>query len=432
MLHRKENKDQVPVTRDDQLTMKKPVERTKGKGRGKGRGKGQGRGGRGRGGSEKADSKASSSKATSTSATTSQKRKQVEDKGNTTRRSKKPKAQPDYDCKDWDWEDYEENWDEHWWENYEEGEWEGWNNQEKMWDKAAWHDGKASLHELSTADSSKANNKSKTSKAVDKDSATKKAQDDKDKESKKGRKRPTTDKDEEPDTTAAPESSSAAEPLPAPKAKAKAKAETKKRAKTSNDPSAASQPEPKSRSKAAKAKAQPKQAASRPAQNSPLLDTLAALDMARRGSQRKALEESMIALRNLASKFMEIENREDFDEQEMRKKLRKKILSTEEFTMCSFNIYWKRPAVGVTSKEEKKDFAYFTIPNSDQNRVARMAIALKSAVLMVSSTHCACDCYCFSFLYYAVVQYNYQKRNYKHDTYLMGQCALFCDGMCDT
>ena len=52
------------------------------------------------------------------------------------------------DTEEWGWEDWSAEWDQHWWDEYEQGEWDGWNVAPKKWDEAAWHDGKAVLHEI--------------------------------------------------------------------------------------------------------------------------------------------------------------------------------------------------------------------------------------------------------------------------------------------
>ena len=56
------------------------------------------------------------------------------------------KVEVDYES--WGWEDWSAEWEQHWWDEYEQGEWDGWNVAPKKWDEAAWHDGKANLHEI--------------------------------------------------------------------------------------------------------------------------------------------------------------------------------------------------------------------------------------------------------------------------------------------
>ena len=47
------------------------------------------------------------------------------------------------------------------------------------------------------------------------------------------------------------------------------------------------------------------------------------------------------------------------------------------------NVYYERPAVGLTCRAEKKDFAYFASKNANVSKTFRMAAALKAAEMLV-------------------------------------------------
>lgn len=70
--------------------------------------------------------------------------------------------------------------------------------------------------------------------------------------------------------------------------------------------------------------------------------------------------------------------KEDEDAQE---KIKGKLRSV---TACRMNIYWKRPAVGLTSRAEKKDFMYFSNSRSNYPSMIRMAASLKAAELLAA------------------------------------------------
>lgn len=50
---------------------------------------------------------------------------------------------------------------------------------------------------------------------------------------------------------------------------------------------------------------------------------------------------------------------------------------------CRMNVYYERPAVGLTCRAEKKDFAYFASKNANVSKTFRMAAALKAAEMLV-------------------------------------------------
>ena len=50
---------------------------------------------------------------------------------------------------------------------------------------------------------------------------------------------------------------------------------------------------------------------------------------------------------------------------------------------CRMNVYYERPAVGLTCRAEKKDFAYFASKNANVSKTFRMAAALKAAERLV-------------------------------------------------
>ena len=407
-LYLEENNEKVPVTRDDQLSIRKPVEKNeKGKGRGKGRGGGKGRG-RGRG-AQKGDgpqpSASSKAKAAPKEKSTKRKEPKVEEEKTGNGRGGR-KSVKGNDTDGWEWGDYEEDWDEHWWQHYDQGDWEGWNNQGKMWDQAAWHDGKSSLHKLSKQSNSKSDSKADSSTAEPKKQTSRKRKEHTDTipegETPVANSEPKQPKDKKSkkenakDKESAPAAEATADDIQAGTHEPKEVKEPKSKRKAKTTPETeAPKKAPKAKS-AASAKHKP--AAPLPA--APLLDALQMVDHRRGGADQKVLDESMMSLKKFAEKYMGIEHKENFDGEKVKDRLRKKTLGSDDFHACGFNVYWKRPAVGVTSRQEKRDFAYFHIPciaasQKKDNCYAKMAIALKSSAMLVSNMHLSmfmCGC----------------------------------------
>ena len=238
------------------------------------------------------------------------------------RRSKRQNVDHDWDA----WDEVAGEWDEHWEEEWgEDWGWNGWNDQDKMWDKAAWQDGKSSLHQLRTK-------KGKGQEAEASAPAPAKRI--------KGK------QTIEPGTTETPETKPATKAKPAPK--------KKKLAKQGEDDPAKDKPAAK-----AKAKSAPKH-----------------VENHRMGRESKILSDCQQVLVEFGKKYKamgdDYENAKD-----ALKEL--KALQTEE---CVFNCYWKRPAVGVKSVSKGKDFAYFVF-GGENHWPLRMAIAMKTAHLLV-------------------------------------------------
>jgi len=55
--------------------------------------------------------------------------------------------------------------------------------------------------------------------------------------------------------------------------------------------------------------------------------------------------------------------------------------------LCRLNIYWTRAAVGVHSRRDKSDFAYYRLPLFGLNWSVQMAVALKIAELLALRLH---------------------------------------------
>eukprot|EP00434_Breviolum_minutum_P000331 symbB.v1.2.000276.t1/scaffold23.1/size449444/3 len=147
IMEAEENKDAVPVSREEQLAATATQEDGRGRGRGKGRGRGRGRGVKKdlkvEDPKPKQNAKPRAKKETKSEQSKDAKREVVE----SSRRSKRKNVDHDWDA----WDEVAGKWDEHWEEEWgEHWGWNGWNDQDKMWDKAAWQDGKSSLHQLRT------------------------------------------------------------------------------------------------------------------------------------------------------------------------------------------------------------------------------------------------------------------------------------------
>ena len=65
----------------------------------------------------------------------------------------------------------------------------------------------------------------------------------------------------------------------------------------------------------------------------------------------------------------------------------------QDFRACRMNVYWKRTAVGLTCRAEKKDFAYFRAENSACPEHYRMAAALKGAEMLAPLMHLIERCF---------------------------------------
>ena len=91
------------------------------------------------------------------------------------------------------------------------------------------------------------------------------------------------------------------------------------------------------------------------------------------------------------STYKRLEASPTFDVSSCKDQLKKVTTEKCESAECGFNLYWTRPAVGVKSRTHKRDFAYFAIHdngiNGKENHWARMALAMKSAQLLVSWLH---------------------------------------------
>jgi hypothetical protein len=378
LLALKENQDRVPVTREDQLNMRKKPDGDGRSRRGKGKGRGRGRG--------KSTSKTAAKKpaAASSSIPEQAKRKALAD-GKGRKGGKKKKSE-----EGWTWEDYAEEWDQHWWDEHDESAWEGWNNSGEMWDKAAWGDGKYSLYEVgadNNAEDSKpptesnGKRKKKQPSVDDTGHAEPKA----DKHTRKKAKKcehnqPQPKAAAAPKTTArrARSASAGSSTPPAPaaaKSAPKAKASAKAAASTKKAPKAKAYPK-----RAPKAVPVNARAAARP--------EAVVIEQGRETQQTKVMEEMHGLLYDFSVKFLGAQKKDGFDLKEFKKNVRADTLNTCDSNRCTFNVYWTRPAVGITSREEKKDFAYFTIPDrEDREYCTKLAIAMKSAELLVSSMH---------------------------------------------
>lgn len=237
------------------------------------------------------------------------------------RRSKRKNAEHDWDA----WDDVAGEWDEHWEEEWgEDWGWSGWNDQDKMWDKAVWQDGKSSLHALRT-------NKGK-GQEVEAPAPAKRI---------KGK------QSMENIETTSPET----KPAKAPKAKSEPKKKTP--AKQDVDDPAKHKP-------AAKAKSAPEH-----------------VESTRTGRDSKILSDSEQVLVEFGKEYKAMGD--DYENAKDALKELKSLQTTE----CVFNCYWKRPAVGVKSVSKGKDFAYFMFGGENQ-RPLRMAIAMKTAHLLVT------------------------------------------------
>ena len=108
------------------------------------------------------------------------------------------------------------------------------------------------------------------------------------------------------------------------------------------------------------------------------------IEQGRESQQTKIMGELHDLLYVFALDYVGAQTKDGFDLKEFKKTLRAKTLCDS--NQCTFNVYWTRPAVGITSRKEKKDFAYFTIPDrEDREYCAKVALAMRSAELLVSS-----------------------------------------------
>ena len=374
----------MPVTREDQLNMRKKPE---GDGRRSRRGKGKGRG-RGRGNST---SKTAAKKpAAASSSIPKQPKHKASGDGKGGREGKKKTSE-----EEWAWEDYAEEWEQHWWDENAEKAWEGWDNSGEMWDKAAWEDGKYSLYQVVGDDKSESSKPLKDSnrKRKKKQPSVEDTGHAEPKVEKHKRKKATKSEHNEPQPKAAAaprkatgrtrsaSAGSATPPAPAAaKAALKAKASAKSAASPKTAPKAKVYPkrEPKAVPVHARAAARPE---------------AVVVEQGRVSQQTKIMEEMQGLLYDFSVKFLGAQKEHGFDLKEFKKKMREDTLNTCDSNRCSFNVYWTRPAVGIKSLDEKKDFAYFTIPDrEDREYCTKIAIAMKSAELLVSSMHLrSCD-----------------------------------------
>ena len=65
----------------------------------------------------------------------------------------------------------------------------------------------------------------------------------------------------------------------------------------------------------------------------------------------------------------------------------KESLCRTKTSQCRLNIYWTRVAVGVHSKRDQSDFAYYRLPAFQMNWSVCMAVAVKIAELLALRLH---------------------------------------------
>lgn len=344
-----ENENRVPVSREEQLS----AESSKGRGRGKGKGRGRGRG-KGKGDTRKKDDDDNTSKAAT-------ERKPKEPRQNSRKKSapettaksksnKKAKTIPvtPSGAKDetWDhWDGVDAEWHEHWEEEWGEGPhygWAGWDNSQ-VWDKAAWEDGRASLYSLheEKVPEVKRRVRGKQTEPTGASAKTAKAE---------NGKKPRTNK----------------------RSKEVKKTDKVKVAKDSGKETT------KTKSKKSKNKV-------------PQVEPQVEVTQVVVGSMVDKRTEDL-------QKILEDFGRNYFDEvddgitradlKEFKQEIKEQTIGAMAFKECKFNPYWKRPAAGVRSITQQKDFAYFYFPVEEASWCLCLAVAFKAAQLMVPCLNC--------------------------------------------
>ena len=344
-----ENENRVPVSREEQLS----AESSKGRGRGKGKGRGRGRG-KGKGDTRKKDDDDNTSKAAT-------ERKPKEPRQNSRKKSapettaksksnKKAKTIPvtPSGAKDetWDhWDGVDAEWHEHWEEEWGEGPhygWAGWDNSQ-VWDKAAWEDGRASLYSLHEEKVPEVKRRVRGKQTEPTGASAKTA------EAENGKK-PRTNK----------------------RSKEVKKTDKVKVAKDSGKETT------KTKSKKSKNKV-------------PQVEPQVEVTQVVVGSMVDKRTEDL-------QKILEDFGRNYFDEvddgitradlKEFKQEIKEQTIGAMAFKECKFNPYWKRPAAGVRSITQQKDFAYFYFPVEEASWCLCLAVAFKAAQLMVPCLNC--------------------------------------------
>ena len=245
------------------------------------------------------------------------------------RRSKRKNEE--YDLNAWDGVagEWDEHWEEEWGEDYG---WAGWNDQDKMWDKAAWQDGKSSLHSLGTKEPKEG--QAAPPKRV------------------RGKQTVASDATKTKPTKVKPEVKPDDPEVKKQKRGTRAKGEGAP-AKGEDVPAKG-----KAIKVAAKAKSAPKH------------------ENIREGKDAKTLSDCEEILVKFGEEYKAMGD--DYDSAKDNLKELKALQTTE----CVFNCYWKRPAVGVKSVSQGRDFAYFMF-GAENHQPLRMAIAMKTAHMLV-------------------------------------------------
>lgn len=334
----------MPVRREEQLS----AESSKGRGRGKGKGRGRGRG-KDKGDTEEMGDDDNTGKAAPgpkpKETRQNSRKKSAPEATAKSKSNKKAKTNPvtpsgakDETWKHWDGVDAE--WHDHWEEDWGEGVFYGWAGWDvtKAWDKAAWDDGRASLYSLHEEKVPKVNRRVRGKQAEPTGASAKTA------EAGHGKKPPTKKRSKEVKKK---------DKVEAPKVREKETAKTKSK---------------KSKSKVPKVEPQVEVTQV----------VVGSMTDKRTEDVQKLLEDFG---RNYFDNVDEGITAKDL--KEFKQEIKEQTIGAMEFKECKFNPYWKRPAAGVTSISQQKDFAYFYFPVEGASWCLRLAVAFKAAELMV-------------------------------------------------